>query len=195
VEILGSTARYTGVLTVFNKHNKAVSNFGKQEPPEGIGIDAFEFWTPERRPAGHNIAMQIQPAIRCFGTQNLNNGRVRPEVTANAFISDPQREECRIDIYWPEKKTIKEIVLFFDPDYDHPLESTLYGHPETVIPFCVSQYEIRNCSRTSLFKIEDNHQAINRLVLDQPIETDHWQLILRRPQVNVPAALFEIMCF
>ncbi|MCB0632676.1 MAG: FAD-dependent oxidoreductase, partial [Lewinella sp.] len=195
IEIRGSAARYTGILSVFNKHNKAVSNFGRQEPPENIGIDAFEFWTPERRPKGHNVAMEIQPAIRCFSPRNLNNGYVRPEVTANAFIADPKQEACTIDIYWPEKKTIREIVLFFDPDYDHPLESTLYGHPETVIPFCVSQYEIRNCGKTTLSKVENNHQAINRLVLEQPIETDHWQLILRRPQDNIPAALFEIMCF
>lgn len=195
VEIQGSAARISGILSVFNKHNKAVSNFGRQEPPEGIGIDAFEFWTPERRPQGHNIAMQIEPALRCFSPTNLNNGWVRPEVSANSFVAAPGQKECKIDIYWPERKTVREIVLFFDPDYDHPLESSLYGHPESVIPFCISQYEIKNCSRTSLLKVEGNHQAINRLVLDEPLETDHLQIILQRPNEHIPASLFEIMCF
>lgn len=195
VEIRGSAARITGILSVFNKHNKAVSNFGRQEPPEGLGIDAFEFWTPSRRPGGHNIAMQIQPAIRCFGPGNLNNGRVRPEISANAFVAGLTSERCMIDIYWPKKKTVREVVLFFDPDYDHPLESTLHGHPESMIPFCVNRFEVKNCGKTSLLKKDDNHQAINRLLLKNPVETDHLQLILERPNAHTPAALFEIMCF
>ena len=195
VEVRGSTSRVSGVVSVFNKHNKAVSNFGKQEPPAGIGIDAFEFWTPRRRPEGQNIAMQIQPAIRCFGPENLKNGCVRPEITSNAYVADLQQEQAIIEIYWPEKKTIREIVLFFDPDYDHPLESSLYGHPESVIPFCVQQYELKNCSRVTLVSVKDNHQAINRIQLEDPIETDHLQLVLKRPHPSIPAALFEVMCF
>ncbi|PHN08176.1 FAD-dependent oxidoreductase [Flavilitoribacter nigricans] len=195
LEIRGSETRISGILSVFNKHNKAVSNYGRQDPPAHIGIDAFEFWTPSRRPEGHNIAMQIQPAIACFGPENLNNGRVRPENTSNAYVADPDREQCAIDIYWPEKKTIREIVLFFDPDYDHPLESTLHGHPESVVPFCVRGYELKNCSTYTLVAVDDNHQAINRIRLDEPIETDHLQLILQRPLPTTPAALFEVMCF
>lgn len=195
VEIRGSASRISGILSVFNKHNKAVSNFGKQEPPAGLGIDAFEFWTPSRRPEGHNMAMRIQPALDCFGPENLQNGRLRPEITANAFVADPSQESCTIDIRWPEKQTIREVILFFDPDYDHPLESTLHGHPESVVPFCIRQYELKNCGVTTLASITDNHQAINRHQLEQPIETDHLQLILKRPLPTTPAALFEIMCF
>lgn len=195
LEIRGSNTRISGILSVFNKHNKAVSNFGKQEPPPHIGIDTFEFWTPSRRPRGHNIAMYIEPAITCFGPENLKNGRVRPEISPNAFVADPDRENCTIDIYWPGKKKIREIVLFFDPDYDHPMESTLHGHPESVVPFCVRKYELKSCSTVTLAAVSDNHQTINRHQLETPIKTDHLQLILDRPLPTTPAALFEIMCF
>jgi len=50
IKLQYSNLRLTGVLSVFNKVNLAVSNYGKQEPTEDIGVDAFEFWTPERRP-------------------------------------------------------------------------------------------------------------------------------------------------
>lgn len=195
VEIRGSEWRFSGILSLFKKTNKAVSNYGKQEPPPELGIDAFEFWTPYRRPEGHNLALRVEPAIRCFGPENLTNGRVRPEITPNVFVADPHAETCTLDIYWPTRRTIREIVLFFDTDYDHPMESTLLGHPEFRIPFCVREYEIKICGKTTLFSVVDNHQTINRLLLDEPVETDHLQIILQRPQPNVPAALFEVMCF
>lgn len=195
VEIRGSEKRFSGILSVFRKMNKAVSNYGKQEPPPELGIEAFEFWTPYRRPKGHNIAMRVEPAIQCFGSENLNNGRVRPEITPNVYIADPDAESCVVDLYWPEKRTVREIVLFFDTDYDHPMESSLFGHPESEIPFCVQDYEVKNCGQTTLFSVENNHQTINRLEMDEPLETDHLQVILKRPAPNVPAALFEIMCF
>ena len=193
--IRGSETRLTGILSVFNKFNKAVSNFGKQEPPAGIGIDAFEFWCPARRPEGHNFAMDIQPALSAFGPQNLMNGKVRPEIWPNAFVADLSAEQCTIDVFWPETRLIREIILFFDTDYDHPMESTLYGHPESVMPFCVQRYIIKNCGTTVLFSTENNHQSINRLLLDKPVETDHIQLMLYRASPNTPIALFELMCF
>lgn len=195
VEIRGSEKRFSGILSVFRKINKAVSNYGKQEPPPGIGIDTFEFWTPYRRPEGHNLAMRIEPAIQCFGPENLNNGRGRPEIRPNVYMAAPEAQAAVIDLRWPEKQIIREIVLFFDTDYDHPMESSLFGHPEAVIPFCVRDYEVKNGCQTVLFSVGDNHQSINRLELAEPLETDHLQVVLQRPASHVPAALFEIMCF
>ena len=38
-----SEEMYPGTATVFQKKNQAVSNNGSQLPPEGIGVDRFEF--------------------------------------------------------------------------------------------------------------------------------------------------------
>jgi hypothetical protein len=65
-------------MTVYNRINKAVSNYGKQEPPAGIGIESFEFWTPERRPGGKNLAFSMHPALNIFEPKHLVNGHVRP---------------------------------------------------------------------------------------------------------------------
>ncbi|GAF05034.1 hypothetical protein [Saccharicrinis fermentans] len=64
VSIRESENLYSGVMSVFNGENEKVSNKGKQTPPEGIGVDSFEFWIPKRRPQGKNIAMKITPAIK-----------------------------------------------------------------------------------------------------------------------------------
>lgn len=195
VSIKASNTRLSGILSVFNKFNKAVSNFGKQEPPEGIGIDTFEFWVPIRRPEGHNLAMNIKPALKCFGPKNLTNGIPRPYILPNAFIAAQEAEIAQIDMYWSQKKKIKEIKLFFDTDYDHPMESSLMGHPESEIPFCVQNFSIINCGSTILFSVKNNHQTIRHFVLEHPIETDHLQFKLERSLPHVPISLFEIMCF
>lgn len=195
IHIQGSETRISGILSVFQKYNKAVSNYGKQEPPDGIGIEAFEFWVPIRRPDGFNLAMQIEPAIRCFSPDNLNNGWVRPGTSANAFVADLDAEETIVDLFWTQPKRIKEIKLFFDTDYDHALEQTLLGHPETVIPFCVQKFSVINCGTSQLHSCQDNHQTIQTIRLEETIHTDHLQLKLKRAHPHVPISLFEIMCF
>ena len=86
-------------------------------------------------------------------------------------------------------------MLFFDTDFDHALESSLMGHPESEIPFCVKNYEILNCSRTTIYQGRLNHQSVNRIQFPEAIETRHLQIILERPMGHVPAALFEILCY
>lgn len=195
LEIKSSQSRITGITSVFNSQNAAVSNYGKQEPPEGIGVEAFEFWIPKRRPEGHNIALEISPAIDAFRANNLKNGFTRPYLQSNAYVADSNAKTTTIDLYWKELQEIKEVVLFFDTDYDHPMESSLWGHPEDVMPFCVQNFQIKNCGTTLLYAVKDNHQTINRFALAEPILTNHLQVILEQPSQNVPCALFEIQCF
>ena len=195
VAVRTSETLISGIVSVFNKYNKAVSNYGRQDPPEDIGIESFEFWTPRRRPDGRNIAMRIQPPLDCFGVENISNGLVRPSQKPNVFVASPDLEECTIDIYWPEMERVDEIVLFFDTDYDHPMESTLLGHHENEMPFCVEEYTVKNCGTTLLFERTDNHQTINRIKLKDPIETKHLQIVLKRKLPKVPISLFEILCF
>ena len=192
VQIKSSRQRVTGVLSVFNKANKAVSNHGRQEPPEGLGIDTFEFWTPDRRPKGHNIAMQITPPVEAFSVNQLKNGFTRPYRRSNAWVADPLDPQPTLHVRWERPQTIKSIQLHFDTDFDHPLESSLLGHPENVMPFCVRSYTLRDQNGEVLHQQENNHQTINRIVLAEPVTTDRVTLTLEHPSADVPAALFAL---
>lgn len=194
VKIKNSNHRYTGVLSVFNGVNKAVSNNGKQTPPDGIGVDTFEFWIAHRRPEGKNIAMEISPAIESFETENLGNGFVRPWGTTNAWAANLNDENPTLKIEWAIEKEISEIKLFFDPDYDHPLESTLMGHPEDVIPFCVRNYTVKDLKGTVLFDKKGNYQAINSFKFDAKLKTKGFIIEFEKQVENVPVSLFEILC-
>lgn len=37
---------------------------------------------------------------------------------------------------------IREVILFLDGDFDHPMETVLWGHPERVPPYMVKRYRI-----------------------------------------------------
>ena len=58
--------RITGILSVFNTVNEAVSNFGKQTPPEDIGIEEFEFWCPEAETRGIGYRYSNRKRLLCF---------------------------------------------------------------------------------------------------------------------------------
>ncbi|NIJ45356.1 hypothetical protein FHR24_001824 [Wenyingzhuangia heitensis] len=194
ISLKNSEFRSTGIISVFNGVNKAVSNNGKQTPPENLGVDTFEFWTPHRRPEGRNIAMEISPAISSFDTSNIGNGYVRPWGQANAWTANLSDQKPELKIEWDTEKTISEIKLFLDTDYDHPMESTLYGHPEAVVPFCVRNYVIKNNNGEVLFTQKDNHQTINTIKLETPIKTTGIVIELEKPLENVPTSIFEIFC-
>lgn len=192
VKLAASDERYTGILSVFNKFNLAVNNTGKQNPPEGSGFESFEFWCPERRPSGENIAMKIHPALECFGPENLCNGFVRPTTRPNAWVASPGDRTPSLEIRWPQKQTIEEIVLYFDTDYDHPMETVQYGHPESVMPFCIRDLKISDAEGNTVGRIEGNHKTIVRLQPEHPVVTDFLKIETECPAENVPAALFEI---
>ena len=192
VSIKGTNFRQTGILSVFNKKNKSVSNNGAQRPPEGIGIDTFEFWTPARRPEGHNLAFKINPPINDFKVENLLNGKTRPSNRSNAWISDLSDPNPRLEFHWEEIQKIHGLQLHFDTDFDHPLESSLLGHPEKVIPLVIQSYKVKNCNEEVIYEQNYNYQTINKITFPEPIETAALKIEIEHPSAEIPAALFHV---
>jgi hypothetical protein len=187
-----SQSRITGIVSVFNKTNPAVNNFGKQLPPAGSGFDSFEFWCPERRPKGENLAMNIFPALNCFPAKNLVNGFTRPTTQPNGWVSDWQESCSTLLLTWEKLQQIRSITLHFDTDFDHPMESSQMGHPEDVMPFCVRNFRILDDQRNLLFEKIDNHQTIFCWTPVNGLETRRLFLEFEKPNSQTPTALFEI---
>lgn len=187
--------RITGMLSVFNGINRAVSNFGLQSPTEDIGVDTFEFWCPQRRPNGLNLALTFKPALEAFSVKQITNGTYRPTLSANAWVASADDTNPNLVMEWKTTQSIKRITLLFDTDYDHPMESVLMTHPESVMPFCVRDYDIRDEHGNLLFEGRNNHQTINNIEFEQPIYTKKIILTLSHPSGLVPAALFGMRCY
>jgi hypothetical protein len=192
VEIKCSNTRITGLVTVFNKQNKAVSNYGRQQPDPGIGFDTFEFWTPERRPKGHNIGMSITPSLSCFGESNLFNGYYRPLVQPNAWVANLDDPFPELSLKWPSPKKIHKILLSFDTDFDHPMETSIWSHPERMMPFVVNDYQVFDESNQVIHDRKDNHQTRNEIYFEPPVETTELTIRFVRPAANVPVSVFGV---
>jgi len=193
VKIRCSKQRITSIVSVHNKINKAVNNYGKQTPPENSGFESFEFWTPERRPAGNIIAMDIQPALTGFSAENIINGYVRPYITSNAWVADLKDQNPTLSLVWDAEKTIRDITLFLDPDYDHPMENVNWDHKEYVVPFMLRNYKIVDDNENVVFEIKDNYQAINRIRFEKPVITKSLKVVCEHPSTQVPASIFQLI--
>ncbi len=195
VKIPRSKQRVTGMLTVFNTINKAVSNYGKQTPTEDIGVDEFEFWTARRRPMGHNLALCFKEGLQKFSASNVTNGIARPTTQTNAWVAALDDKEPFIELEWAERQQISKIELSFDTDFDHPMESVLMTHPENVMPFCVREYQIFDDNESLVYEKKDNYQTRNSIRFENPINTQKLRIKLVHPDENIPASLFEIRCY
>lgn len=195
VSVKASKSFLTGTMMVKNRYNKAVSTSGVQTPPNGIGIDEFEFWLPSRRPAPQNLALQITPPLEPYTISNVTNGVSRPTTKTNAWAADLNDENPHIQLKWSEEKDINKIVLFFDSDFDHPLESTLRVHPERVVPHTVRDYTIKDASGLTVFEKKVNYQTVNTVTLEKPLKTNSLNIYFSHPSENTPAALFEVQVF
>jgi len=195
VKISRSDKRITGILSVFSTTNPAVSNYGKQEAPEGIGIDSFEFWCPQRRPAGQNIALQLNAPLQAFSPANISNGFARPTTQPNAWVAALNDPAPSLTLQWESSKHIKKLILSFDTDFDHPMESVLMSHPENVMPFCVRNYAIFDDKGRKVYEKEGNYQTRNEIDFPEAIITSGLTIKTEHPAANTPAAIFEIRCF
>lgn len=193
---LGYTAqRITGLLSVFNGKNKAVSNNGKQVAPEGSGVETFEFWCPQRRPEGQNIALTLSEPLNTFNAENIRNGTDRPSIQPNAWVAGAVDNHPSLTLIWEQKQSIKRINLVFDTDADHAMESVLMTHPETVMPLCVRNYHIEDEKGAIVYAKKDNYQTRNEILFDEVLQTKQLKIVLQHPSENVPASMFAVRCY
>lgn len=193
VQLQQTDSLLTGTTTVLNQINLAVSNYGRQDPPEGIGIESFEFWCPLRRPEGKNIAFTLTPAQEIYSTELLDNCLTRPVGATNAWAASLDDKSPELTLEWPEAQTISSITLFFDTDYDQAMETVQMGHYDSVMPYCVTRYTITDGNGDIVADRAENHQAMNVIRLDKPLTTSRLKIRLDHPGELIPASLFHIV--
>ncbi|WP_207534412.1 FAD-dependent oxidoreductase [Desertivirga arenae] len=195
VQLGYSEKRVTGILSVFNLVNKAVSNYGKQSPAPNTGVEEFEFWCPQRRPHGQNLAVEVPVPLNVFQASNIKNGVDRPTTRPNAWVADFNDPFPQLELQWDIDQEIKRIELWFDTDFDHPMESVLMTHPEKAMPFCVRNYTILDGLGNELATVTGNFQTSNIVELPSAITTNKLIIKMEHPSEKVPAAIFAVRCY
>jgi hypothetical protein len=184
----------TGIIAVTSACNRQVATSNLQSPPDGIGIDTFEFWLPKRRPAGHNLALTIEPPLNGFSPREVTHGPARPTTAPNAWVADPADTTPELHLTWAEPIKISQLIIEFDPDWDHAMESVLMTHPEETVPFLVKDFDILDESGKVLTEVRNNHSA--RFFHAFPAIVETKQLTLRIHATHgTPAAVFRVRVF
>jgi hypothetical protein len=192
IELQTSDMLCTGLVSVVQKGDKKVAKTGEQVPPEGIGVDRFEFWIPERRPEGKNLALNFEPPLTDFAAPAyLTNGYERPFIKSNAWIADLKDPDPSLSVKWNEPQKICEITLCFDTDFDHAMETVQWGHPEAIMPTCVRDFSLTTKEGAVLAAVSGNYQTRRTACFDAVI-TDEIRIKLKHPGKQVPATLLGL---
>jgi len=191
VRVRLSEDRLTGVLALTSSFNNRVATTNLQSPPPEIGIDSFEFWLPQRRPEGHNLAIRMTPPLQNFGPENVLHGPARPTENVNAWVADPQDPQPELTLAWPEPVRFSRVIVEFDPDWDHAMECVLMTHPEAVVPFMVRDFELLDGEGRVLAAAREHHSAHFDCRLPESVETNRLSLRIRSTH-GAPASVFRI---
>ncbi len=194
VRVLTSDERISGVLSVSHCGNKNVARSAVQSPPEGIGIESFEFWLPQRRPDGRNFAMQLSPPIDLFNADEVRGGYQRPVNRPNGWVAAQDDSDPRLTLRWKNSVQISSVVIFFDTDFDHPMESVQMGHPEREMPFCVKDFDLIDDGGKVIYSCRENHST-RHVVQFAEIVTTETLTIHVLETYGAPATIFRVIAF
>ncbi|KAL1898456.1 hypothetical protein Sste5346_003359 [Sporothrix stenoceras] len=191
VAVATSKTRLSALLTVEHECD--------QSPPEDVGVDAFERWTPVRRPMGHNLALTVSPPIKSWDVSNIRNGVPRPTKRTNCWVPAAGARKL-LTSKWDAPASVQKVVVHFDTDYDHALESVLRGHPERAIPFCVKKWRLLDLSgaeEKELFVEDGNHLSRREAVLDAAVNVTSLgvEILELQGDENVHGGIFEVRAY
>ncbi len=197
VQMARSKMRISGTVAVYNMVNPAVSNYGKQTPPDNIGVDEFEFWCPKRWSNGmdkdYNLAFGFNPMLRSFGCENLYNTQFRPVSSSNCWVAAVEDEHPSVEIKWNKTKILSSVTLLFDTDANQALENNQMGHLLNIIPECIREFKIEDSEGNILAHIEDNHLSRRKIEFEKCVETNSLKITLTRVAPMTPASLHGVI--
>ncbi len=194
ISVRQSDQRLTGIIAVTSACNRQVATSNLQSPPDGIGIDTFEFWLPKRRPAGHNLALTIEPPLAGFSPNEVTHGSARPTTAPNAWVADPADATPELHLTWAKPVSISRLTIEFDPDWDHAMESVLMTHPEETVPFLVKDFDLLDEAGNILSEIRGNHSARFLHTFETCLQTTKLTLRIHATH-GTPAAVFRVRVF
>ena len=195
VRIRECTERRPGMLLLHHGANEKVAASALQETPAEWNLPRLEFWLPRRRPDDRLWAMTFDPPLAPYRSEYLKSGFDRPFIESNSWSFDSSAAgDAEVTFRWDEVKNLKRIILFMDADFDHPLESVQYGHPDRVSPFLPRRLEVLDSSGRTVAAASDIHTARWEHRFEAPLETD--TLTLRFPELHGTAmALYRVRAY
>lgn len=178
-----SDERPCGILQLFQSRT--------QTPPDHIGVETIEFWTPKRRPDGKCMAIKFSDPLTPYNVENLLTHPERPTCRTNAWVASPDDPDPTLTLQWDRAVSLHFLTLCCDADYDHPMESTQWGHPESDMPMCIREWAVFDHD-IELARVKNNYQARSTVKLDI-IDCSKLTIKLKSPEGGYSPVLFRII--
>ncbi len=178
--------RVPGVLLLHHTHDQVA---------EGIGVDNFELWLPERRPGGALPLMNMRPAAQLFTPGMIRSGFHRPYIQSNCWVpavDDPQPE---LSLEWKAPRRISRVELVFDTDFDHAMETVLRGHPESEMPYCIRHFQLLDDMGRVVAEEKENYHTQWNHVFSEPLDTRMLTLRVLAVWGDSPGAVYAFRCY
>ncbi len=167
---------------------------GKQGAAAKRGAPDVEYWWPGLREPRRNLAFSVDRPLRPGAAENVRNGYSRPTTGVNAWVAAKGDLAPKLLLSWGEAKTIAEIDISFDTDFDDVMQSVLRVHDDRSVLSCVRHYRIWADGELAV-ECLDNHQTINKHVFENPLKARRLTLDIVASHGDVPAAVFEFRCY
>jgi hypothetical protein len=135
--------------------------------------------------------MKIDPPIELFNATNAALAPSRPTNLTNAWIADPKDQAPELQLQWDSPIQINRVIIEFDPDWDHPMETVLMTHPEEVVPFMVKDFDLVTDDGEILAEVRDHHGARYVLTLDETMSVKSLTVKVHSTH-GTPAAVFRV---
>jgi len=161
-----------GILRLRHSANEKVARSAVQEPPPESGLHRLEFWLPERRPNATLWSLFFQSPFEPYSAEFLTRGYERPFIEANSWVSGTAGENVpEIRLSWKNIRTINRLIIAMDGDFDHPMESVQYGHPDRQSPYLPKTISVLDDRGLEIAAAVDVHGSRWDIRFSDPIRT------------------------
>jgi hypothetical protein len=110
-------------------------------------------------------------------------------------VASPDDDSPALRLQWEAKELIGTVCITFDSDYDHPAESSLFGHPEYVPPFRCKSWQLTDETGKLLAERDDDRGSRVELHFDAPVEAQGLVLHVGPTYGGCPPSVFEVSVF
>ncbi|MDC7240862.1 MAG: FAD-dependent oxidoreductase [Spirochaetales bacterium] len=190
-EIETSFALIPGLITLYHELNDKVAKSAVQTAPQGSGVHSFEFWLPHRRPATILPALSFSPGLSCFSGDGIKAGFERPWHEKFGWVPDPGDQHPEMNLSWKKPVAASKVILSFDTDFDHSMETVQMGHGERHIPNCVRHFILTDEMGKVIMEEKNNYQSRITIDLADKINIKSLKLKILSTWGDLPA-IFRI---
>lgn len=174
---------------------RAVRHHHDQRGVAALGFHEFGWWSPERRPQPQCLALEISPPLDAFAPERVASGWHRPTTAANCWVADPADSAPALTLRWDAPQTIAEVVVFADPDHEHPMEHVLFRHHDRASPWAIRDLRLSDDAGNQLAAVAGNHHGRIVIRLAAPVRTTSLHLAVTAMNGGAPAAIAAVRCY